>query len=134
MKCQCPQCDCDDDAQYHPAHGEQQCVCDTCQSGNDHCDSATCALPDAPKFQLGQRVICIKGLPGEKYSDKAETWNHIGYYGHITKVVEPQGPILERMYHVHLKGRTGCEAAPWMLNGPWFNPFPFQEDELEAAD
>lgn len=83
-----------------------------------------------PKFSVGQRVIVR--------ADNVCGVIHVGYYGHIADVSLPD-PVRNRyrqpMYGVHLDGRDGCEAAPWMLSTTeGFNPFGFFEDELEAAD
>lgn len=92
-----------------------QCVCDTCQS-DQHCDTATCALPDPPKFLVGQRVIGIR--------DRLLA----GYYGHIVEFDEPYPQYVI----VNIKGRivgsddrnAGCVGSD----------FPFMPSEIQAAD
>lgn len=83
-----------------------------------------------PKFSVGQRVIVR--------ADNLCGVIHVGYYGHIAHVELPHPPhnqYTQPMYDVHLDGRDGCEAAPWMLSdAQGFNPFGFFENELEAAD
>jgi len=82
------------------------------------------------KFSIGQRVIV-------KPENTSGVLN-VGYYGHVSRmeVPDPGRNVLKvPVYYVHLKGRVGREAAPWMLSETeGFNPFGFWEFELEAAD
>lgn len=82
------------------------------------------------KYSVGQRVIV-------KPENLCKTL-HVGYFGHIVTAEEPdptRNRYLQPVYYVHLEGRAGREAAPWMLSeATGFNPFGFFESEIEATD
>lgn len=80
------------------------------------------------KFRVGQRVICVDPVN--------PNLDHHGYYGRVTAVHVPdpkRNSLLVPVYDVSLMGRAEGVCEPFMLDAG-FDPYPFFESELEAAD